>query len=307
VVSRGPWIAAGLLADRLVGELPAPVHPVARFGEAMNHLERVLWADSRLRGALYAGIGLGGAALVGLALGDPDGPGLALATFVASAGRSLLDEADAVGAALRRGDLAGARARLPALVGRDTEGLDADGIARAVVESVAENLSDAVVGTVVWGLLGGAAGVAVHRAANTLDAMVGRREARYERFGWAAARSDDLLGWPAARVTACLVALAAPARARGVLAAVRSDAPAHPSPNAGVAEAAFAGALGVRLGGPLAYAGRAEIRPNLGSGPVPTTDDLDAAIALARRVIGLCALLLALPALVRGVLRRARR
>ncbi|MBW3653027.1 MAG: cobalamin biosynthesis protein, partial [Actinobacteria bacterium] len=156
-------------------------------------------------------------------------------------------------------------------------------IARAVVESVAENTSDAVVGTLLWGAVGGPAGVAAHRAANTLDAIVGHRSPRYERFGWAAARLDDVLGWPAARAGAGLTVLcgSAPWRTWRVL---RRDGGAHPSPNAGRMEAAFAGALGIRLGGPLSYDGRAELRPALGDGRAPVASDIRRAIGLSARV-----------------------
>jgi adenosylcobinamide-phosphate synthase len=161
--------------------------------------------------------------------------------------------------------------------------LDAGGIARAVVESVAENTSDAVVGTLVYGALFGPAGVAAYRAANTLDAMVGHRSPRYAKFGWAAARLDDALGWPAARAGAGLTVLCgrAPARTWRVL---RRDGAAHPSPNAGRMEAAFAGALDLRLGGPLAYGGRAEQRPSLGDGRAPVAADIARANRLSSRV-----------------------
>ncbi|NJA59202.1 cobalamin biosynthesis protein, partial [Streptomyces sp. NEAU-H3] len=161
----------------------------------------------------------------------------------------------ALAAALEAGDLAAARERLPHLCGRDPRRLDADGIARAVVESVAENTSDAVVGALVWGALGGVPGLVAFRAVNTLDAMVGHKSPRHLRFGWSAARLDDVMGFPGARLTAGLAALVGGAP-RTALAAVREDAHRHPSPNAGPVEAAFAGALGVRLGGTLSYGGR---------------------------------------------------
>lgn len=170
-------------------------------------------------------------------------------------GRHLLGrEARAVGAALAAGDVEAARERLPHLCGRDPQALDGPGIARAVVESVAENTSDAVVGALVWGALGGVPGLAAFRAVNTLDAMVGHRSPRHRRFGWASARLDDLAGAPGARLTAAL-AVVAGGDPRGALRAWRADAHRHPSPNAGPVEAAFAGALGVRLGGTLSYGG----------------------------------------------------
>ena len=212
---------------------------------------------------------------------------LAACTWAALGGRSLAREADAVAADVRSGDLDAARAALPALVGRDPDALDADGICRATVESVAENTADAVVGVLLWGAVAGPAGVAAYRAANTLDAMVGHRSERYADFGWAAARLDDALTWPVARTGAALAAACAPVvggSAGAALRAVRRDGAAHPSPNAGRMEAAFAGALGVRLGGPLAYAGRVEERPRLGDGRAPVPDDVTRAIRLSLAV-----------------------
>jgi adenosylcobinamide-phosphate synthase len=185
--------------------------------------------------------------------------------------------------------VAGARARLPHLCGRDPQALDTDGIARAVVESVAENTSDAVVGALVWGAVGGVPGLLGFRAVNTLDAMVGHKSARYRRYGWASARLDDVAGWPGARLTAVLAAAAGPDPG-GALRAWRADARRHPSPNAGPVEASFAGALGVRLGGTLSYGGRVEHRPVLnGGGRAVATEDIDRAVRLSRRV-GLLAL-----------------
>jgi adenosylcobinamide-phosphate synthase len=199
-------------------------------------------------------------------------------------GASLCAEAQAIGTALESGDVAVARRRLPHLCGRDPQALDADGIARAVVESVAENTSDAVVGALVWGALGGVPGLAGFRAVNTLDAMVGHRSPRYTRFGWAAARLDDLAGWPGARLTALLATLSGP-DAKGAIRAWRSDAYRHPSPNAGPVEAAFAGALGIRLGGTLSYGGRTEHRPVLNSaGRAVRSGDIERAVRLSRRV-----------------------
>jgi adenosylcobinamide-phosphate synthase len=204
-------------------------------------------------------------------------------------GTSLVREARGIGRALEAGDVEAARMRLPHLCGRDPQALDAGGIARAVVESVAENTSDAVVGALVWGAIGGVPGLLGFRAVNTLDAMVGHRSPRYRRYGWASARLDDLAGWPGARLTAVLAALAGP-DPRGAVRAWRADAAKHPSPNAGPVEASFAGALGVRLGGTLSYGGRVEQRPVLNTeGRDVTTRDVERAVRLSRRV-GLLAL-----------------
>jgi adenosylcobinamide-phosphate synthase len=208
-------------------------------------------------------------------------------------GRSLDREAAAVQALLDAGDLPGARRRLTHLVGRDTSGLDEAGIARAVIESVAENTSDAVVAPLVWGALLGVPGLLAYRAANTLDAMVGHRSPRYERFGWAAARLDDVLNLPASRLTAAL-AVALSDDPRGAWRTWHRDAGRHPSPNAGPVEAAFAGALGIRVGGVNVYAGRVEDRHVLGDGRDPDRHDVTRARRLARRV-GLASLLVLAP------------
>jgi adenosylcobinamide-phosphate synthase len=294
--------ALGLLCDRVLGEPPTAVHPVAAFGRAMTAMERRVWADNRAAGAGYAaaGVGLGGA--TGFALGGSLAAG-ALATWLVVAGRALGDEALGIGARLVDGDLDGARRRLPALVGRDPDGLDAKGVTRAVVESVAENTVDAVVAPACWAAAGGAAGAGIYRAVNTLDAMVGHRNTRYSRFGWAAARLDDAANWVPARLTAVLVAAVRPRQGREVL-DVLVHPPAHPSPNAGVAEAAFAAALGLRLGGDTIYAGRVDPRPAFGAGRPPDADDIAAAVQLSRDVTLALAAVLAAPAVLSRLRRR---
>jgi adenosylcobinamide-phosphate synthase len=223
------------------------------------------------------------------------------------AGRALAGAALDIEAALERVDLTAARAQLPALVGRDPSLLDESEIARAVVESVAENTVDAVVAPALWAAAGGAPGVFAYRAVNTLDAMVGHRSARYEEFGWASARLDDVAGLIPARVTAGLVAAVRPRAAPRVARAVRHDAPAHPSPNAGIAEAAFAAALDVRLGGTNRYGDRVEHRPRLGDGRAPQPADIRAAVRLSRDVTGALVALLVAPSVLRWLRRRRRR
>jgi adenosylcobinamide-phosphate synthase len=290
---RAAGVALGLLLDGVIGEPPDRLHPVARFGDAMTRVESHLWADRRVAGVAYAGLGVVGAWSVGRAMDRSLGRGASttVAVLIAAAGRGLGEAAETVAAHLRSGDLAGARDAVRALVGRDVHDLDEKEICRAVVESVAENLSDAVVASALWGLVAGAPGCLIHRATNTLDAMVGHRDRRYRSFGWASARLDDLLGWPAARATAVLVALACPHRASAVGRAWRTQASAHPSPNAGVAEAAFAAALDLRLGGTNRYGGRLEERPPLGDGAAPGVDDIDRAVRLLRRVTHLLVML----------------
>lgn len=270
--------AAGLVADRLVGEPPNAVHPVAWFGKAMNRVESTLWADRRGPGIAYAAIGVGLGTTAGrLARSTTAVVGLTVA------GRALRTTAERIGEATRSGDLNTAREELPSLVGRDPTELDASGISAAVIESVAENSVDAVIAPVFWTVVAGPAGAAAYRAINTMDAMVGHRNDRYRNFGWAAARLDDAANYIPARIFAALVAAQTPGNANKILATVRRDAPAHPSPNAGVAETAVAAALGRELGGPLRYGHRLEHRPALGSGPRPTPADIPRAIRIANR------------------------
>jgi adenosylcobinamide-phosphate synthase len=283
-VRRGA--AVGLLLDRVVPEPPVRWHPVAWLGTALGRVESRLYRDDRWAGAVHAAVGVALGAGVGALVPT------SAATVVAVSGRMLGRVAADVGEALAAGDLDGARAGLPALVGRDPSALGEDEVVRAVVESVAENTVDAVVAPALWGAALGGAGALGYRAVNTLDSMVGHRSPRYARFGTASARLDDAMGWIPARVTAALVALVRPGRAGAVARAVRRDAPAHPSPNAGVAEAAFAAALGVRLGGTNRYGDRMEVRPAVGDGAPPTCPDIDRAVALSRDVgLALAALL----------------
>ncbi len=287
--NRAAAAGAGVVLDRLLGEPTARPHPVAAFGWAMQRLERLMYMDDRLQGTVYLGAGLGSAVAAGGIVRSTTA-----ATYLAVAGRSLAEEARAISAYLGDGELDAARAALPALVGRDTESLEADEVARAVVESVAENCVDAVVAPALWGALAGPTGALGHRAVNTLDSMVGHRDGRYDSFGWASARTDDMAAWVPARVTAALVALVRPAAAVSVLRTVRLDAPSHPSPSAGVAEAAFAAALGLRLGGPSHYGGRPEMRPALGNGKPPAIADIERASRLLEDIgLALTALLVA--------------
>ena len=283
----------GWLADRAVGD-PVRGHPVAGFGAVAQALEARVWRPTRPAGAVYAGALVGGAGL-GTALacylvrGVPPAR-LAFASAVvwaAVGGRSLEAAGLALAEILDHNDLPAARALLPTLAGRDPSALGAAELCRAGIESVAENTADAVTGPLLWGAVAGPAGVAVYRAANTLDAMVGHRNERYECFGWAAARLDDLLTWPAARLAAGLAVLLAPLVSgdpRRAWAVLRSDGAFHPSPNAGRLEAAFAGALGVALGGVNTYGDRVEARPRIGAGAgnEPAAGDLRRAVRLSR-------------------------
>ena len=285
-------IAGGLGLDALLGD-PRRGHPVAAFGSVAARTERAVHRDSRAVGAVYALLLSGGAALAsGVVSRRMRHPLVragvtALATWSAVGGTTLRREALAMHALLAEGDVDGARTRLPHLCGRDPAGLQEQDLARATVESVAENTSDAVVGPLLWGALAGVPGLVGYRAVNTLDAMVGHHSPRYERFGWASARLDDLVNLGPARLTAALATVLSPlvggqpAEARRVW--VR-DGHKHPSPNAGPVEAAFAGALGRTLGGRLAYSGRVEERPLMGNGPAPTVDDIPRAARLSTAV-----------------------
>ena len=281
--------AAGLALDRLLPEPPGAVHPVVLFGAVMTGMERRLHRDAKGPGVLHAlagvVLGLGAGALV---------RSTAVATSSAVAGRALVATADDVGRSLRVDDVERARELLPSLVGRDPGGLGRGEIARAVVESVAENTVDAVVAPAFWGSVAGAPGALGYRCVNTLDSMVGHRSPRYANYGWASARLDDALAWLPARLTAALVALVRPRAAGAVWVAVRQQAPAHPSPNAGVAEAAFAAALGVRLGGTNRYGDQVEERVALGTGRPAGVDDIGAAIRLSNDVTAALAAGLAL-------------
>jgi adenosylcobinamide-phosphate synthase len=288
-------IGLGVGADLVFGD-PRRGHPVAAFGRAASALERRAFRPTRRAGAVHVALLTG--AVMALAAAGERALGTAFraaALWAALGGRSLMNEAEAVAALVEAGDLGGARARIRSLVGRDPEALDASGLCAAAIESVAENTVDAVVAPLLWAAAAGAPGVLGHRAVNTLDAMVGHRSPRYARFGTAAARADDVLNWPAARLVAAL-ATALGDDPRGAVRAWRRDAPAHPSPNAGRAEAAFAGALGLRLGGPLAYDGRVEDRPYLGDGRAPQPEDVRRAVGLARAVTAASTALAALGA-----------
>lgn len=293
-LGRATGIAAGFLADLAFGD-PRRGHPVALFGLGATRLEQFTYSDDRRAGVVHTGALLGALAVAGVAgerFAYRRGPAslaalTAATTFVALGGTSLTRTGTQMADLLTRDDVDAARRLLPSLCGRDPAVLDIGGLTRAAVESVAENTSDAQVAPLLWAAIGGVPALLVYRGANTLDAMIGHRSPRYERFGWAAARLDDALNLIAARVTGVLVAICAPAvggSPAGAFRAWRRDAVRHPSPNAGVVEASFAGALGVRLGGPTQYAHELEIRPSLGDGPAPQISDLLRAVRLSRAV-----------------------
>jgi adenosylcobinamide-phosphate synthase len=313
---RRSWLACGLLLgfalDALAGD-PRRAHPVAFFGSAAARVERQVWADSRTRGVAFTAacvVPVVAAGLAGqrLARRSPAAVAAAVAvtTWTVLGGASLAAEASGMAQALQAGDLDDARRRLPALCGREASALGPAELARATVESLAENTSDAVVAPLLWGAAFGLPGLLGYRAVNTLDAMVGHHSPRYERFGWAAARLDDAANLLPARVTGLLATALAPAvggSTRRALGTMRRDGADHPSPNGGRCEAAFAGALDVQLGGINTYQGRVERRGTLGDGAPPGAADIVRAIRLSR-LVSTAAVLLA--AVLAGT-RRLRR
>jgi adenosylcobinamide-phosphate synthase len=289
---RGREIAAALLLDAIFGEPPEALHPTVGMGRAISAFERGALAPKDPRARYLAGIVLA----------------LSLPALVYVSVRKLLDlapthlrwvfevalittslsmrglgaAAGAVERGLRAGDLEQARCSASEMVGRDTARLPAPEIARAAVESVAENTSDGVVAPMLYGLLLGAPGALAYRAVNTLDSMVGYRAYPYAELGWASARLDDLANLGPARITALLVA-AVSGRPSRTLETARRYGPLTRSPNAGWAEAAFAGALGSRLGGPNAYGGVVREGPILGDGRPPGPEEIRRSVRLMRR------------------------
>lgn len=285
-----PWLATGagaLLLDVLLGE-PKRAHPLVGFGRWAQWLADHLYRDQRAAGVLAWALAVlpwvGVAAFVQWALWQwspwAAAAWAALALYAALGLRSLGEHAQAVASALARQDLPAAREAVGRIVSRDTGALDAQQVAAAATESVLENGSDAVFAALFWGLLLGAPGAVLYRLSNTLDAMWGYRTPRYLRFGWAAARIDDVLNWIPARLTALTYALlgaTAPA-----LRCWRAQAPTWKSPNAGPVMAAGAGALRVRLGGPAPYHGQWQARPALGEGAPASADTVHRAVWLVR-------------------------
>ena len=217
--------------------------------------------------------------------------------------RSLYQHVRDVATALERDGLAAGRAAVAHIVGRDTEALDEAGVARAAIESLAESFSDGVVAPVFWMAVAGLPGAALYKAINTADSMIGHHSERYEHFGWASARLDDLVNLPASRLSALLLITAAALRRDGTAAeawrTVWFDAPRHRSPNAGYPEAAIAGALGLSLGGPRTYDGELIEDATMGNGRWDASAaDIRRALVLYRRadaiLIGLIAVLAAL-------------
>lgn len=279
-------LAAGLALDALFGEPDAiyrrAPHPVVLCGRFIHALDRRLnsGAFRRAKGAASVLLLVLGGGAIGWALAAaPFGIWLeALAAAVLIAQRSLADHCRDVANGLRR-SLEDGRAAVSRIVGRDPDAMGESDVARAAVESAAENFSDGVVAPAFWFLLAGAPGLLIYKAVNTADSMIGHRTERHEAFGWAAARLDDALNFAPARISALLIA-AAHVSATSVRTSLR-DARTHVSPNAGWPEAAMAGALGVALSGPRSYGGN--VRPFPWINPTGrrdmTAEDVDDAVA----------------------------
>ncbi len=231
---------------------------------------------------------------------------LAAAAATLLAQRSLFQHVALVAAALQQRGLAEGRDAVAQIVGRDTSALDAAGIARAAIESLAENFSDGVVAPVFWLLLGGLPGAALYKTVNTADSMIGHKSERYRAFGWASARLDDLLNLPASRLAALWIVIAAAVlpdtSASAALGVVQRDARRHRSPNAGWPEAALAGALGLKLAGPRVYDGVLVAEPWLGEGSTDAgVSDISRALRLYGVACGVQASAVALLALALSV------
>lgn len=285
-------MACALLLDRLLGE-PQRFHPLSGFGSLAKRVEDIVYGGAQLS---HASRHLRGIFAVALLLF----PFAALAAWLqqlvvfgslfailvlyfAIAPRSLGEHAGRVADAFVAGDLPAAQQAVGMMVSRDTRQLDEEGVARATVESVLENGNDAIFAALFWFVVAGAPGVLLYRLSNTLDAMWGYRNARYNAFGWAAARLDDVLNFIPARLTALSYALLG--HTRSALSCWRQQAPQWDSPNAGPVMAAGAGALQVRLGGAAIYHGVPEQRPALGCGGAAGAADIARALQLVRHTL----------------------
>jgi adenosylcobinamide-phosphate synthase len=288
---------AGVAVDRWLGE-PRRAHPLVAFGRLANRIESHLNTGRRGRPlgllawlAAVAPPVIAAAVLCAL-LPWPLNWALHVALlWFALGARSLSEHIAPIGAALVRRDLATARELTGRIVSRDTANADATALSRAAVESALENGNDAIFGAIFWFAIAGGPGALAFRLANTLDAMWGYRTPRFLRFGWAAARIDDVLNWIPARLTAASYALLGDTRM--ALRCWREQAHRWESPNAGPVMAAGAGSLNVLLGGAAVYHGTLEERPSLGAGAPPRAQDVDAALRLVERttVLWLAALL----------------
>jgi adenosylcobinamide-phosphate synthase len=300
---RGAQVSGALLLDGVFGEPPESVHPTVWMGRLISAFEKRALGLKDPGSRRLAGIVLALAlpSLIFVATRQildavPAGPRRMIGTALISTTLSMRGLAEAAGGVERKllcGRLEEARALVGHFVGRDTDGLSETEVCRAAVESVAENTSDGVVAPMLYGLLFGAPGALAYKAVNTLDSMIGYWHPPYSDLGWAAARLDDLANLVPSRLTMLSVAAMSGRPFRSILGSLRYG-PLTASPNAGMAEAAFAGALGVRLGGANTYGGVLRKGPVLGDGNLPTPEDIRGAVLLMRRccvLVGILALL----------------
>ncbi|MCS4490608.1 adenosylcobinamide-phosphate synthase CbiB [Corynebacterium sp. ES2794-CONJ1] len=281
-------ITLGMAADRLCGDPPNAYHPVAIFGRYAIWVEKRIYQPTRTAGAAYVALTVIPPVVSTLAISrmlPPRGRDLllGLSLFSSLGGTTLERIGDRMASALEAGDDEHARSYIPWLCSRDPELLNRAEMARATTESLAENTSDSAIAPLCWALCG-PAGVVFHRTINTLDAMVGYKNPRYQEFGWAAAQLDDIAAYIPARVTTffhLIYALRTGRLPEGIR-ALRTQAPHHPSPNAGPVEATAAAALGIQLGGPTHYHHGVEMRPILGFGQPPDVPAIKRAIKLSR-------------------------
>ncbi len=275
-------VPLAVLLDYLLGE-PARFHPLAGFGSIAKSVEKKVYRANYLSGVFAVAV-----LLIPLALAAFFLQRLAIfgtlfsiiLLYFAIAPRSLSEHAMRVSNA---GDLQAARQAVGMMVSRDTSQLDEEGVARAAVESVLENGNDAIFAALFWFVLAGAPGVLLYRLCNTLDAMWGYRNERYSKFGWAAAKLDDVLNYIPARLTALSYTLLG--NGRSALSCWRLQARTWESPNAGPVMAAGAGALQVKLGGAAIYHGKMEQRPELGCGAVAARADIPRAVCLVQHTL----------------------
>jgi adenosylcobinamide-phosphate synthase len=287
-MSTAVAMVLAMLLDAWRGE-PQRHHPLVCFGRLADFIESHFYVDRRSAGvgswclAVLPAVGFTWliVAVAGIASSWLAFAVQVVVLYLTVGLRSLGDHALPVARALEAGDIAAGRDAVGRMVSRDTQVLDAQHVAAAASESVLENGNDAVFGALFWFALMGAPGAVLYRLANTLDAMWGYRTARYERFGWAAARIDDVLNLLPARLTAFSYVLFGDARRAWNC--WRTQAAQWDSPNAGPVMAAGAGALGVCLGGPAPYDGVWEPRPSLGDGEPPSASTIRNALRLVRR------------------------
>jgi len=289
---------AAVLLDRLLGE-PARFHPLAGFGHLARRVEQLCYRANYLSGVLAVCILTIPLVFIAWLLHSVEVFGVLFSVVVlyfAIAPRSLAEHAGRVAAAFAGNDLPAARVAVGMMVSRDTSLLDEEGVARATVESVLENGNDAIFAALFWFAVAGAPGVLLYRLSNTLDAMWGYRNQRYNEFGWAAARLDDLLNYIPARLTALSYTLLG--QMRSAAACWRQQAAAWDSPNAGPVMAAGAGALQVKLGGAAIYHGKLEQRPPLGCGKPASRADIARAVRLVQHTLRLWLVAISLGALL---------